>query len=326
MGKKFSGVSQTMSRFRGWIQAGATLLTNLHLPNFLKGGLYQGAGKTVCVPGLNCYSCPAASGACPIGAFQAVVGSSKFSFSYYITGFLILLGVLLGRFICGFLCPFGWFQELLHKIPTKKLSTKKLKPLTYLKYAVLLVMVFLLPAFLVNDVGMGDPFFCKYLCPQGVLEGAIPLSLANSGIRAALGKLFTWKFSILLSVIVLSVLFYRPFCKWLCPLGAFYALFNRVSLFQMKVDKRSSNTFNPSCVSGAFPPRRRKISSRSQPSPSRCSPWSVSWALRCSCAKIAHFRSRLRANTFTVRACCSQRPATACAPRRRRSPRARRRI
>ena len=207
MGKKFSGVSQTMSRFRGWIQAGATLLTNLHLPNFLKGGLYQGAGKTVCVPGLNCYSCPAASGACPIGAFQAVVGSSKFSFSYYITGFLILLGVLLGRFICGFLCPFGWFQELLHKIPTKKLSTKRLKPLTYLN------------------------------CPQGVLEGAIPLSLANSGIRAALGKLFTWKFSILLSVIALSVLFYRPFCKWLCPLGAFYALFNRVSLFQMKVDK-----------------------------------------------------------------------------------------
>ena len=157
MGKKFSGVSQTMSRFRGWIQAGATLLTNLHLPNFLKGGLYQGAGKTVCVPGLNCYSCPAASGACPIGAFQAVVGSSKFSFSYYITGFLILLGVLLGRFICGFLCPFGWFQELLHKIPTKKLSTKKLKPLTYLKYAVLLVMVVLLPAFLVNDVGMAIP-------------------------------------------------------------------------------------------------------------------------------------------------------------------------
>ena len=187
--RKFSGVSQTHVPLPGLDTGGGdALLTNLHLPNFLKGGLYQGAGKTVCVPGLNCYSCPAASGACPIGAFQAVVGSSKFSFSYYITGFLILLGVLLGRFICGFLCPFGWFQELLHKIPTKKLSTKKLKPLTYLKYVVLLVMVFLLPAFLVNDVGMGDPFFCKYLCPQGVLEGAIPLSLANSGIRAALGE------------------------------------------------------------------------------------------------------------------------------------------
>lgn len=237
MDKKFSGVSQLMSRFRGWIQAGAVLLTNLHLPNFIKGGLYQGKGKTVCVPGLNCYSCPAASGACPIGAFQAVAGSSRFRFSYYVTGFLILLGVLLGRFICGFLCPFGWFQELLHKIPTKKLSTKKLKPLTYLKYVVLLVMVVLLPALVVNDVGMGDPFFCKYLCPQGVLEGAIPLSIANSGIRAALGSLFTWKFTILMGILVLSVLFYRPFCKWLCPLGAFYALMNRVSLFQMKVDE-----------------------------------------------------------------------------------------
>ena len=237
MDKKTSGVSHLLARFRGWIQAGATLLTNIHLPNFLKGGLYQGKGKAVCVPGLNCYSCPAASGACPIGSFQAVVGSSKFRFSYYITGFLILLGVLLGRVICGFLCPFGWFQELLHKIPTKKLSTKKLKPLTYLKYVVLLVMVVLLPVLVTNQLGMGDPFFCKYLCPQGVLEGAIPLSLANTGIRAALGSLFTWKFIVLLTVIVLSIVFYRPFCKWLCPLGAFYALLNKVSLFQMQVDQ-----------------------------------------------------------------------------------------
>lgn len=235
--KKKSGLSHILSRFRGGIQAGATLLANIHLPNFLKGGIYQGKGKAVCVPGLNCYSCPAASGACPIGSFQAVVGSSKFRFSYYITGFLILLGVLLGRFICGFLCPFGWFQELLHKIPTKKLSTKKLKPLTYIKYAVLLVMVVLLPVLITNDVGMGDPFFCKYLCPQGVLEGAIPLAAVNSGIRAALGALFSWKLGILIAVVVLSVLFYRPFCKWLCPLGAFYALLNKVSLLGMKVDK-----------------------------------------------------------------------------------------
>ena len=237
MGKKFSGVSQTMSRFRGWIQAGATLLTNLHLPNFFKGGLYQGTGKTVCVPGLNCYSCPAASGACPIGAFQAVVGSSKFSFSYYITGFLILLGVLLGRFICGFLCPFGWFQELLHKIPTKKFSTKRFHILTYLKYVILVLFVIVLPMTVVNEVGMGDPFFCKYLCPAGILEGGIPLSLADTGIRASLGWLFTWKSCILLGVVVLSVFFYRPFCKWLCPLGAFYGLCNKISVYRLEVDQ-----------------------------------------------------------------------------------------
>ena len=225
-----------MARFRGFIQAAATLVTNIHLPNFVKGGIYQGAGKTVCVPGLNCYSCPAASGACPIGSFQVVVGSSKFNFSYYVTGTLILLGVLLGRFVCGFLCPFGWLQELLHKIPSKKFSTKRLKALTYIKYVVLLFAVVLLPVLVVNDLGMGDPFFCKYICPQGVLEGAIPLAAANAGIRSALGHLFTWKLAVLIAVVVLSVLFYRPFCKWICPLGAFYALMNRVSLLGIRVD------------------------------------------------------------------------------------------
>ncbi len=237
MDKSKNKFSKQLSRFRGWIQAAATLLTNIHLPNFFKGGIYQGKGKAVCVPGLNCYSCPGAAGACPIGSFQAVVGSSKFRFSYYITGFLILLGVLLGRFICGFLCPFGWLQELLHKIPGKKLSTKKLKPLTYLKYAILLLAVVLLPAIVVNDLGMGDPFFCKYICPQGVLEGAIPLAAVNEGIRSALGSLFNWKLAILIVVVILSILFYRPFCKWICPLGAFYALMNKVSLLGIKVDE-----------------------------------------------------------------------------------------
>ena len=236
MDKNKNIISKTLSRFRGWIQAAATLLTNIHLPNLFKGTIYQENVKTACVPGLNCYSCPAATGACPIGAFQAVVGSSKFKISYYITGFFILMGVLLGRFICGFLCPFGWFQDLLHKIPGRKFSTAKLKPLRYVKYVILIVFVILLPALVTNSLGMGDPFFCKYICPQGVLEGALPLSITNAGIRSALGKLFTFKFSILTIVIILSILFYRPFCKWICPLGAIYSLFNKVSFLKINVD------------------------------------------------------------------------------------------
>ena len=237
MDKKKNLRSKKIAGIRGWIQAAATLLTNIHIPNFFQGKIYQGKAKTVCVPGLNCYSCPAATGACPIGAFQAVVGSSRFKFSYYITGFLILLGVTLGRFICGFLCPFGWFQDLLHKIPGKKFSTARLKPLRYLKYIILVVFVILLPMLATNSIGMGDPSFCKYICPQGVLEGAIPLAAVNEGIRSALGSLFTWKLAVLIAIIFLSILFYRPFCKWFCPLGAFYALMNKVSLFGIKVDE-----------------------------------------------------------------------------------------
>ena len=90
--KKKNLRSKKIAGIRGWIQAVATLLTNIHIPNLFKGKIYQGNAKAVCVPGLNCYSCPAATGACPIGAFQAVVGSSRFKFSYYITGILILFG------------------------------------------------------------------------------------------------------------------------------------------------------------------------------------------------------------------------------------------
>lgn len=218
------------------IQLTVTLLSNPFLSHFATGKLYKGKLKSLCVPGLNCYSCPAAAASCPIGALQSVIGSSKFHFAYYAVGFLILIGVLLGRVVCGFLCPFGWFQELLHKIPTKKFSTKKLHFLTYLKYVILVVFVIVLPMTVVNEVGMGDPFFCKYLCPAGILEGAIPLSLADSGIRAALGQLFTWKSCLLLGIILLAVFFYRPFCKWICPLGAFYALFNKVSLYRFQID------------------------------------------------------------------------------------------
>lgn len=225
-------------KIKRWkIQFLSACVTNPFFINLLDGKIYRGKLKNICVPGLNCYSCPGAAGSCPIGAFQAVVGSSKFSFSYYVAGFLILIGTILGRVVCGFLCPFGWFQELLHKIPSKKFSTKGFHYLIYFKYIILVLFVFLLPVMVVNEVGMGDPFFCKYICPAGILEGGIPLSIANEGIRESLGWLFTWKSVILLGVILLSVFFYRPFCKWICPLGAAYALFNKISVYRLQIDK-----------------------------------------------------------------------------------------
>ena len=133
------------NRHRWKIQLGATLATNPFFLNFFQGNISRGKLKGVCVPGLNCYSCPAAAASCPIGAVQAVIGSSKFHFAYYVVGFLLFIGVLLGRVVCGFLCPFGWFQELLHKIPTKKFSTKRFHIITYLKYVILVLFVIVLP-------------------------------------------------------------------------------------------------------------------------------------------------------------------------------------
>lgn len=237
-----------VKKIKRWqIQALAALGTNPFLSNFISSKIYKGKLKGLCFPGLNCYSCPGAAGSCPIGSLQAVAGSGKYRFSYYVVGIVLLFGLVLGRVICGFLCPFGWFQELLHKLPTPKLSSKKLHLLTYLKYVILVLFVFILPITVINEVGMGDPFFCKYLCPAGILEGAVPLSLTDAGIRAALGLLFRWKTCLLIAICLLSLFFYRPFCKWFCPLGAFYGLFSKFSLFQYHIDTNSCTNCN-ACV------------------------------------------------------------------------------
>lgn len=236
MDKKKQNKSKNVASARTIMQLAAVIMSNAHLSNLISGQIYQGKEKTACAPGLNCYSCPAASAACPIGAFQAVSGSSKFSFSYYITGLLILTGTIMGRFVCGFLCPFGWLQELLNMLTVKELNTKRIKGLRFLKYAVLVFLVVLLPALFASGSETGTPYFCKYVCPQGIVEGAMPMVAVNKGIRAAMGTLFSWKLTVLGIILLLSIFIYRPFCKWLCPLGAFYALFNKIALLRIRVD------------------------------------------------------------------------------------------
>ena len=99
---------------RHGIQALWAFLTNSRVSGFVTGKIYTGNLKHACVPGLNCYSCPGATGACPIGSLQAVIGSWNFKMAYYVIGFLIFVGALLGRLVCGFLCPFGLIQDLLN--------------------------------------------------------------------------------------------------------------------------------------------------------------------------------------------------------------------
>lgn len=214
-------------------------LTNSYLAGFAKGRIYQGKLKNLCVPGLNCYSCPGALGSCPVGAMQAVIGSWNFKLAFYVAGFLMLGGALVGRFVCGWLCPFGLIQELLHKIPfPKKISTfPGDKMLRKLKYVIFLVFVIILPMLVVDILGQGAPYFCKLICPAGTLEGGIPLVLLNKGMRGAIGWLYGWKNFLLAAILILSVIIYRPFCKYICPLGAVYSLFQPISVFHYQVDR-----------------------------------------------------------------------------------------
>lgn len=216
-------------------------LTNGYVNGYLQGTIYRGTGKKFCVPGLNCYSCPGAFGACPIGSLQAVLNSPRYHFSFYVIGFLMAVGAFFGRFICGWLCPFGLVQDLLHKIPVCK-KVKKMpgeRYLKYLKYVVLIVFVIILPLTIKNIAGGGTPWFCKLICPSGTLMGGITLTMLNPSLRAGLGFLFSWKVLVLIVIAVWAIKVYRPFCRYLCPLGAIYGLFNPIALYRFEVRKES---------------------------------------------------------------------------------------
>ena len=235
---KFKGmIKKIKPTRRKIIQLYTALLFNANLKGFVNGSIYQGNTKTVCVPGLNCYSCPGAVGACPLGSLQGSFSADK-STIYYVGGILLLYAILLGRTICGWACPFGLIQELLYKIKTPKLKKSPVtRILSYLKYAILVFFVFIVPiTYAFRDTPL--PAFCKYICPAGTLEGGISLlaNKVNDSFFSMLGPLFTWKFLLLISIVVASIFIFRMFCRFICPLGALYGLFNKISFLGVKVD------------------------------------------------------------------------------------------
>lgn len=225
--------------FRMMFQISYVALTNGYFLGFANGTIYTGATKAICVPGLNCYSCPGALGSCPIGALQNVLASRNYQIAFYVIGFLMITGAIFGRFVCGWLCPFGLAQDLLFKIPFLKKIRKVRgdKILKYIKFVMLALFVIILPLFVVDIVGQGTPWFCKWVCPAGTLMAGWPLVAANSSLQAIVGGLFAWKNFILIAIIVLSILIYRPFCRYVCPLGAVYELTQPISLYRYRIDQ-----------------------------------------------------------------------------------------
>lgn len=221
------------------IQFLSTVLMNANITGFFKGKIYTGRSKNLCLPILNCYSCPGALGACPIGSLQVSAGCSTYGISFYVLGFLALMGILFGRLLCGFLCPFGFIQDLLYKVPLPKLKIPQRlnQIMRYGKYLTLVFLVLLFPLLAADSYGSTIPYFCKYLCPAGTLEGGIPLIAMNKALQSTIGWLFTWKMLVLVVIILSSMIINRPFCKYLCPLGAFYGLFNHFSLYRYYIDR-----------------------------------------------------------------------------------------
>ncbi|HLD36712.1 MAG TPA: 4Fe-4S binding protein [Planctomycetota bacterium] len=217
--------------------------------------------RQVCFPVLNCWGCPVSAFACPVGALGQFFAHGVFPF--IVLGTIVFFGALMGRMLCGWVCPFGFIQDLLYKIPGRKLNLPAF--LKYGKYAALVIMVILIPLLVGIDLTPGkttgqDFFFCR-LCPAGTFEAYMPLSIMSADAKTAenapaISQQFTegqsadgqpvsfctlWlkspRFWILIAFIVLFVLISRPFCRAVCPIGAMFALLNKFSIYKLAIDK-----------------------------------------------------------------------------------------
>jgi len=231
--KQPASPGRKLSKLRPWVQTGFLGVWLAPLGQWLHG-----------IPGcvFHCYSCPLSSFACPIGvmanyaALLPVVGEAP----YLLIGVLLLVGAAGGSIVCGWACPFGFLQDLLGKITTRKIALPSWTG--YIRYLVLVGLVILLPMILGYK---GIPFekqvisICR-LCPAGALEAGVPYSVQS--VIAGNGWMMSGlKTGILLTFLAAALFIHRPWCRMLCPLGGLLALFNRFSLFHLR--------FNPQqCV------------------------------------------------------------------------------
>lgn len=223
--------------YRLSVQIAALIALNLQFLHIWFPKLTLTGMQGICAPVFYCHGCPWAVMACPLGV---IVTFLRFGLVPWLAiGILALVGTFGGRFICGWLCPFGWMQDMLYKIRTRKYSIPS--QLKYVKYAVLALFVVAIP-YLLPDKRAS---FCD-ICPSGVIEALIPYAIignwdVSSGYFSGFNQLFWIKITITVSVILFAIFVSRGFCRAFCPLGAIFAIFNRVSLFRYSLTFHKCN-------------------------------------------------------------------------------------
>jgi polyferredoxin len=178
---------------------------------------------SICSPVFHCYACPLAAFACPIGVMAQF--SALHLVPFFAIGTVVVAGALVGSFICGYACPFGFLQDLIGRVPTPKFHLPKWAGIT--RYVVLVGMVFVFPYLWGEFIGEArNPLFICNVCPAGAIEGSLPRLILPNRVKLVITSL----------IVIAMFVKIRPWCRLFCPLGAIFGLFNRASVIYMKAD------------------------------------------------------------------------------------------
>ena len=206
-----------MSKLRWTTQFAFLAIANLGLFKILETGIP--------CPFFYCYACPAAAFACPIGVLQNYAILQQVPF--YAIGVVGLFGLALGRFWCGWACPFGLVQDLVSLVRRgRSQDVLRLPRFAWTKFVVLIAVLILAGV-------VAETLFCK-ICPAGSLFAAIPQRFVSTELE--FGTFFYVHLVTLAIALVLFALVGRFWCRYLCPMGAVLGLFNPVSILKVRVD------------------------------------------------------------------------------------------
>jgi polyferredoxin len=156
------------------------------------------------------------------GSFSSVSGHGMAT----MVGIWLALTLVIGKGWCSYACFFGGIEEGVAAIPPRA-RIRKLDPRwRYIPWAVLLAMVLL-------SLALFEPAYCMWLCP---FKSVSEYVAARNTVGLVQNVIFILLFAGL--VIVLPFLTKkRTQCSWFCPFGAFQSIFNKISIFEMKIDK-----------------------------------------------------------------------------------------
>ena len=205
----------------------------------------------VCGAVFHCYACPLALFACPIGVTAQF--SALHVFPFMAVGTLLVVGGMVGAFVCGWACPFGFMQDLAAKARTCRYELPAWAG--HFRYVVLVGAVLAIPFLW----GEGHALFICRVCPAGALEGAIPAKVEQALANQPINEINNIKIWVTVFVVAGMFVKFRPWCTLLCPLGAIFGLFNRWSALYLRfIPERctSCKLCHTQCRVGLEPDRR----------------------------------------------------------------------
>lgn len=185
-----------------------------------------------------------------------------FVFPWLAIASFLIIGILLGKSLCGWVCPFGFIQDLISFIKRRKMkiSSRTHKSLVYIKYAILSITLLISVTFSTakimgasqsyeNALGIFASAPFTTLSPAETLFATLPkmtLDFHNATLEkpvldvlsgiSTLPLLFWVQLFIMVGVLVFAALVPRGWCKYFCPHGAIMAIMNKFSFLGLRRD------------------------------------------------------------------------------------------